>query len=202
MYIYKITNKVNGKEYIGQTTSTITKRWREHCVPDSPCLNIGRAIQKYGKENFTIDVIAEAESIEELNTLESYFIQNLNTMAPTGYNLRTGGNNSIPSEETRKRMSIAQTGLRLGRTPWNKGLSSWSKGKQFSESHKLNLKAANAGRLVRVIRSDGKIYESIKAAATDLNTRGGSISRVISGDRKSIRGFTFQKIEAKNVNNT
>ena len=56
MYIYKITNKINKKIYIGQTTRSIEERWKGHCKPSMTARSlISRAIQKYGKENFIIE---------------------------------------------------------------------------------------------------------------------------------------------------
>lgn len=103
MIIYKITNKINGKLYIGQTTRTIERRFRDHCTSSKSAISL--AISKYGKENFNIEVIYEASSLEELNIKEIEFIKQFNSISPNGYNLREGGDNSSFGEETRKRMS-------------------------------------------------------------------------------------------------
>ena len=109
MVIYKITNKINGKAYIGQTIQDVEKRWRRHC---SNCENksaISKAIKKYGKDNFTFEVIEEnIDNIELLNSLEVHYISVLNTMYPSGYNLMLGGDNRTLSDETRKKMSEAK----------------------------------------------------------------------------------------------
>ena len=65
--IYKITNKENGKSYIGQSIH-IERRWEEHCLPSSTSL-ISKAIQKYGKTNFIFEIIEECQ-IDDLNVLE------------------------------------------------------------------------------------------------------------------------------------
>jgi len=49
--VYLITNEVNGKHYVGQTTRTVEQRFKEHMESPYP---IGKAIRKYGAENFTI----------------------------------------------------------------------------------------------------------------------------------------------------
>ena len=65
--IYKITNKINGKIYIGQTVKSLKERFQKHCwgttEKDSYHLNmaIKKAIRKYGKQNFTIELIEEVE---------------------------------------------------------------------------------------------------------------------------------------------
>lgn len=60
-------------------------------------------MRKYGYENFSYEVLAEANSIEELNSLEIYFIAHYNTQTPNGYNIEPGGYNSPKpkSEETK-----------------------------------------------------------------------------------------------------
>ncbi len=108
MIIYKITNKINGKIYIGQTIRPVDVRWRCHCQKGNALFN---AINKYGKENFTIEEIDRACSINELNEKEIFWIKELNCVAPNGYNLRLGGESGgRHSEETRKRISEASKG--------------------------------------------------------------------------------------------
>ena len=91
MLIYVITNLVNGKKYVGQTVQTLEERFREHTFPSSGCIAIRDAIAKYGQDNFKIEELAKASSIDELNALEAHYVQELNTLAPSGYNLKDGG---------------------------------------------------------------------------------------------------------------
>lgn len=65
--IYKIQNKINNKIYIGQSVH-IERRFQEHCFPSKTSV-ISKAIQKYGKDNFTFDIIEEC-NISELNEKE------------------------------------------------------------------------------------------------------------------------------------
>ena len=77
--VYKITNKLNGKVYIGQTTEGIEKRWKRHCgyqINDGTYFH--NAIKKYGAENFTIEIIDKAKNQEELNELEFFYINKYN----------------------------------------------------------------------------------------------------------------------------
>ena len=73
--VYKITNNINGKVYIGQTTENLEKRWKRHCGYQ---LNNGtylhNAMKKYGVENFYIEEIDEANNQNELNELEYFYI--------------------------------------------------------------------------------------------------------------------------------
>lgn len=82
--IYKITNLINGKSYIGQSIH-IERRWEEHCRPSTNSM-IANAIKKYGKENFQFTILTEC-NIEDLNRLESYWINKENTITPYGYNV-------------------------------------------------------------------------------------------------------------------
>lgn len=83
--IYKIENLINNKIYIGQSIH-IEKRWQEHCQASSNSL-IGKAIKKYGKENFSFQIIEEVEDISTLNNLETKYIKYYNSLIPNGYNI-------------------------------------------------------------------------------------------------------------------
>lgn len=83
--IYKIENLTNNKIYIGQSIH-IEKRWLEHCSLSSKSL-IGQAIKKYGKENFSFQILEEVEDISTLNHLEAEYIKKFNSLVPEGYNI-------------------------------------------------------------------------------------------------------------------
>lgn len=83
MIIYKITNKTNGKSYIGQTTRKINCRVREHKSKETL---IGRAMKEHGEDNFTFEIIEKCNSHNELDEREAYWIKKLNTLHPKGYN--------------------------------------------------------------------------------------------------------------------
>lgn len=95
-FIYKITNNVNGKVYIGQTIQTIKERFYQHCSTkcSDSVLNmaIHRAIKKYGKSNFTIEVIEEVDK-DSLNDREKFWIEYYNSYN-NGYNSTRGGQDS------------------------------------------------------------------------------------------------------------
>ena len=86
--IYKITNNINNKIYIGQSVN-IERRWKDHLSNSSKKSLIHRAIEKYGKDNFTFEIIEEC-SIEELDNREIYWISYYDTFN-YGYNLTRGG---------------------------------------------------------------------------------------------------------------
>ena len=96
-FIYKITNTINGKSYIGQTIQNVKERFYQHCATkcSQAILNmvIHKAINKYGKSNFTIEVIEEVESTN-LNDRERYWIRYYDSYN-NGYNSTKGGQDGI-----------------------------------------------------------------------------------------------------------
>lgn len=107
MIIYKITNLINNKVYIGQTTRTLAKRWKSHCAKDNSNRPVGNAVLKYGLDNFKVEEIENCLTIEQLNDRESYWISYYNsTDKKLGYNLCSGGNNKVMSEETIEKIRV------------------------------------------------------------------------------------------------
>lgn len=103
-YIYIIKNKLDkSKVYIGQTRTTIEKRWTQHksasrCKPKNSVLY--NAMNKYGVDNFEIFQLEKIEKenkeclVNKLNELEIYYIKYYNSIVPNGYNITKGGYNS------------------------------------------------------------------------------------------------------------
>ena len=104
-FIYKVTSP-STKMYIGQTRRDPQKRWMQHCWSSSTgCTALKNAITKYGAENMKFEVVEECADAM-LNDREEHWIKELNTLAPNGYNLRSGGGvGESVSDETRARMS-------------------------------------------------------------------------------------------------
>ena len=91
MIIYKLTNNVNGKSYIGQSIRTLEERLYEHSKPSKGrCYAIHHAFQKYGIGSFSADIVCECDTIEELNEMEIYYIELYDTYN-SGYNESCGG---------------------------------------------------------------------------------------------------------------
>lgn len=88
MLIYKITNTLNGKLYIGQTTQKIERRFLQHSKAETP---LGNAMRNCGLENFTIEVIEECITKEQANEREKFWIRVLKCKIPNGYNQCDGG---------------------------------------------------------------------------------------------------------------
>ena len=87
-FIYKITNKVTGKSYIGQTRYTVEFRWRQHQHKKDGCY-FHNSIHKYGAENFIVETLEECD-FEDLDSREIYYIAKYDTFN-NGYNTTIGG---------------------------------------------------------------------------------------------------------------
>lgn len=113
MFIYKITNKLNDKIYVGQTKTTISKRWSGHKCDckrkNTPLYALMRKHIDSIDSIFSISVLEEVDSYEELDSREIYWIQELNSMHPNGFNMSEGGQSFLTKEEI-SRMSARITG--------------------------------------------------------------------------------------------
>ena len=88
MWIYKITNIQNNKVYIGQTIRPVEQRFHRHindALNNILDTHFARAIRKYGKDSFKIEIIDTAKSQDELNQKERYWIQQYDSVN-NGYN--------------------------------------------------------------------------------------------------------------------
>ena len=129
--IYCIRNRINGKEYIGQTIQELSKRIAHHkwlSTLQTTNSAITAAIHKCGWDSFEVDIICECGTQEELDSMELSHIEARSTISPQGYNLRAGGEGRGGcSEETRTRISQS------------------NKGRKFSENHRKNLSKSHKG---------------------------------------------------------
>lgn len=108
--IYVITNKVNGKQYVGQSVHP-EKRWWEHknrAKSRYDDLPIHLAIAKYGEDNFNFDIL---EWTDDYDNREIQTIKELNTIAPNGYNISSGGNCNVMIGEEHPRNTLSDLTL-------------------------------------------------------------------------------------------
>lgn len=180
--IYRITNKINGKPYVGQTRQKLSQRIYGHKSNKGKSA-IDAAIAKYGWKNFTVEII-EVCPVESLNEKERYWIAKLNSKAPNGYNLTDGGDGCTGYKHTAKsRAKISanhadvsgennpQYGKPLSEeqkakiSASEKGKLAWNKGKKMSEEQKRKLSVARTGKKYgsRSPETCAKISAALKA---------------------------------------
>ena len=109
--IYKHTSP-NKKSYIG-----LTKDYNNRCSnhrKSNYCRLFHRAINKYGWDNFTHEILEENLTLEEANTKEKYYVKYYNSLTPNGYNLTTGGDSYKISEETKLKHRWKYRGNKTG----------------------------------------------------------------------------------------
>lgn len=113
MVIYKVTNLINNKIYIGQDSKNKENYFGSGKI-------IKKAINKYGIENFKKEILEICSNVDELNQAEKYWIEKLNSTNPDiGYNISFGGQSGWMlglrhSDETKKNYSINRVGKLIG----------------------------------------------------------------------------------------
>jgi group I intron endonuclease len=113
-FIYLVTNLVNKKRYVGQTSRTVERRFIEHIRKgDYECNTslLSKAIKKHGKEKFMIEVIEQFNNItqKELDAAEIKYIKQFDCLMPNGYNKSPGGNVTFLTDDGRERKKIKAT---------------------------------------------------------------------------------------------
>ena len=143
--IYKITNTVNGKAYIGQTRYDAEKtRIQSHFTGHGNQI-LKSAIAKYGRDAFTVEILHDGIIPEFLDALEIESIAKFNTIAPQGYNLTKGGEGCSPSEVTRQKISQAHKGKTLSAETRRK-ISEAGKGRKHSPETRRKMSDAHKGK--------------------------------------------------------
>lgn len=118
MIVYKITNKIDGKCYIGKTIRTLEQRIKCHIRSSKTSkLMFHTALNKYGIDNFKYTILEICMSIKEMNEKEIWYIKHFNSFGENGYNLTFGGDGN-----------------------------NYYKGKKFTEEHKKKLSESNKGK--------------------------------------------------------
>jgi group I intron endonuclease len=137
MQIYLITNRANGKVYVGQTSKDARERWRQH-IQSCRRGSEGRlytAMRKWGVGGFEVCTIRMCSSPEELDRFEQLFITLFNAGDRNfGYNIDLGGRFRIVSEETKKKLREVF-----------KGRPAHNRGKAMSEQQKRKLREIRLG---------------------------------------------------------
>lgn len=207
--IYKITNIIDEKVYIGQTVlDPPEKRIEYHFKPSSNNV-VSRAIKKHGVDCFVSEVILECFDFKYMDEMEVYFIQLFNCIVPEGYNLESGGYNlRKPHKHTILKNKLRnKQRVRIHGSPMKGVPKSESHKKTMSESRKgfdtrnrkrsrdhtiLRRKARGDFVRLKAIKIETKeeyVYDSIADCARDLNLIQSCVSAVL----KKIQGRTQHK---------
>jgi group I intron endonuclease len=151
--IYLITNKVNGKRYVGQTLSYYSNnllngtqnRWKKHVnntknkIDSCPILE--KAIRKYGKDNFSVETLLTCD-IDMLNDFEGRMIMIYGTLVPNGYNILNEGKNGRTHHNlTKEKMSLTRTGKKHSKTT-KELIGLKHKGKEITDDHKKQVSSS------------------------------------------------------------
>ena len=213
VYIHR--NKLNNKRYIGITKRTTIERWGlkgQRYKRTNPYFY--NAIEKYGWDNFEHIIYAEGLSKEDACEIEIKLIKEYKSQEKEfGYNIESGGTNSIMSEETKQKISKALKGNKNGQgikcsEEKKKKISESQKGRKLTEEHKQKLSLAKKGKprkspsietRNKISKSHKKcqvfceetntIYESIQDCARKLNLSASWVCSCCKNKCKSVKGY-------------
>jgi len=201
-FIYKITNKINGKIYIGKTEKSIERRFKEHCAEFAKARSkdrpLYRAFNKYGIENFSIELIEITDIPEEREMFWINFYQSYQK----GYNATLGGDGKAYIDKSQILPLYAQ------------GLNSKQIAEQIGCCREIVLRflracglstKENANKISQkkvVCIETGVVFDSVSAASmflVSINNKdcdpkmyGTHISACCRGKRKTILGYSFK----------
>ncbi len=219
-YIYILTNNINNKKYIGQTVD-YKRRFEKYKYNISQSNQyILKAIKKYGWDSFSYSIYLCP--IFLLDFIERFLIKLLNTLAPNGYNLETGGNkNKTFCKETCEKISIASKGennafygkkhsldskLKMSdsRKEYYKNNDAYWKGKKLPEEVKVKLSEAHIGVQARENHPKAKkvicletmeVFNCMKDAEEKHGVTYANISCCCRGITKTAGGFHWMYYE-------
>lgn len=200
-YIYKITNKLNGKIYIGKTEYTIEKRWKEHISKVDAYAGkrpLYSALKKYGIDNFSLEKIEECNS-EEVDEKEKYWIEFYDSYE-NGYNATLGGegvslcNNNIIFALWNNNKTITEickiTGY--GREAVSKALDKYNISIQERQQRGYNAQGKITAKLDKDTEEILEIFPSAEAAGRAIGKKASNINNVCNGKRKTAYGYKWK----------
>lgn len=205
MIIYKATNTINGKSYIGQTTN-LKKRKQKHkdCARKGIQTYFYNAIRKYGINNFKWEVLCECISRKEMNEKEKYYIKKYDSFwKNNGYNLTEGGYDRQVTDKMRKKISDANKGEKhrlygKHQTEETKHkISIAHKGKKLSKEHIKNMSIAFTGR-----KLSEETKKKMSLSRKGLKKSKEWIKKIAEGNRnKKISEETRRKLSLSHMGN-
>lgn len=219
--IYRLTNTVNGKIYIG-LTNNYKKRLREHSYASNDYY-ISRAIKSYGWESFTSEVLETTSSLSKAREREKHYISELCSNNPTiGYNLTEGGEGTLgfsPNATSRAKISKAKTGRTLSPSH-RQAISDSNKGRTHSPKtrnligeklkgnknflgHKHSSETKERlselkSKTWHIVSPEGEKLEvaNLRRFCLNNNLSPSAMSRVMSGKKRHHKGWTRQSLSA------
>jgi group I intron endonuclease len=187
MRVYLVTNKINGKVYVGKTERSLNTRWRHHvrsARSGSP-FRFHKALRKYGEQGFEVVELCRANSAEELDILERLFTHLCrSTEFALGYNSVVGGG---PSEYNRQRTSAF---MKAHPERWPKNTGGWKHSRQTKQNMSIarqgvgNANAKLTDRQVVAILKNPADLE-IKELAKLYRVCANTIDKIRSGERRA-----------------
>lgn len=221
--IYKYTNQINGKMYVGRTSRTLTQRAGKNGAAYITCGRFWNAICKYGWENFKPEILAEHLSFEKSVELEKYYIDLYQSNNPEhGYNIlaQEPGNGCL-TEEVKQKISKSHIGLKpgmhkrekrktkyvrteehirhlaeslKGNIPWNKGLKTGPLSKE-TKKKMSQIRKNNKNSIHVAVRNitTGEIFRSGAEAGRSIGCTSEAIFAAIKESRPC-KGFMFERV--------
>ena len=222
--VYRYTNVLNGKMYIGRTNQSLKSRAGKNGKGYKTCLRFWNAICKYGWQNFKPEILADNLSFEQSVELEKYYIKKYKTYDDEhGYNIlqQEPGNGSMP-EETKERMRQARfdinAGIRKkrekrvqkyirteehclhlseslkGNTPWNKGVKTGPLSQETKE--KMSAIRKNNENSIHVAVRNITTGEIFRSGAAAGRSIGCTSEAIFASIKecRPCKGFYFERI--------
>lgn len=210
-HIYLLTNKVNGKIYVGQSKD-FDQRWRHHKASvrnNKPTQIVHHAMIKYGLDNFIFEVIFSCQTQDDINWAEEYFIKYYDSRnTDKGYNITNGGSvapkteewkqkvsqalmGHLVSQEARDKISIGNTG-KIRSEEFKKNVGDFWRDKERSEEHCQNLSESLKGNQNCLVKQNGLGYRHTEEALQ-------KISEASKKQPPRYKGKTWKIIDGKRV---
>jgi len=187
--VYVHRNKTNGKRYIGITNNP-AKRWSGEGNRYKGCPHFYAAIQKYGWDGFTHEILESGLTLDEANEREKFYIAKYNTQTD-GYNITEGGANPRPlgwhhSEEAKSKISEKMRGRKQSKEQRRKR-SEWMQGRYVGcKNHKSTA--------VRCIDT-GEVFDTQRSAAKAKGVSQSRISMCCQGKRNHVHGLRWEYVD-------
>lgn len=191
--IYKITNLVNGKIYIGQTCRSIEVRMNQHrkraMSINQPNQAIHRAMKKYGMHNFTHKVLCYCYSKHDADKTERELIVSHNSMVGSGgYNMTSGGEGSLnchPNDVTRTKIRLANLGKKQSDEQRAKYNRKGDHNPQWGKTHSVETREKMSTKAKLRIGNKNPFFGKTHSEEAKEKIRIANVGRVQSAEQKA-----------------